>query len=179
MNLGKRVMILGSSGSGKSTLAKRIGELSGLPVVHIDRFIWNPGWVATPDEEVRERIIKAADDPMWIIDGNNGKTRNYRLERADTVIFLDFNRYVCLYRVVKRLFENHGRTRYDLGEGCPDRLSFELLVFILKTYPRARGSIIEWLSRINSPKQVHHLKGNRAVKWFLTQVTQSYSQSIM
>ena len=32
----QRVMIVGQPGSGKSTLARRLGERTGLPVVHID-----------------------------------------------------------------------------------------------------------------------------------------------
>lgn len=175
MNLGKRIMIMGSSSSGKSTMAKCLGELTGLPVVHLDRLYWNPGWVATPDEELREKILKAADEPMWIMDGNNSKTRDYRLERADTVIYLDFNRYICLFRAIKRFLKNYGRTRYDVGEGCPERLSFDLVKFIVWTYPRARNSIITWLSEINPSKQVFHLKGNKSVKKFLKEVSENNS----
>ena len=48
MNLGKRIIILGSAGSGKSTLATKLGEITGIPVIHLDRLFWNPGWVETP-----------------------------------------------------------------------------------------------------------------------------------
>ena len=36
----KRVMIIGNAGSGKSTLSRKLGELTGLPVVHGDHFQW-------------------------------------------------------------------------------------------------------------------------------------------
>jgi len=37
-------------------------------------------------------------------------------------------------------------------------------------YPkRARGKTIAWLAEIQPPKQVFHLKGNRAVKQFLNE----------
>lgn len=32
----QRVLILGSPGSGKSTLARKLGALTGLPVIHFD-----------------------------------------------------------------------------------------------------------------------------------------------
>ncbi|MEL6615862.1 MAG: AAA family ATPase, partial [Bacteroidota bacterium] len=32
----QRVMIVGGPGAGKSTLARRLGEATGLPVIHID-----------------------------------------------------------------------------------------------------------------------------------------------
>jgi adenylate kinase family enzyme len=41
----QRVLVLGSSGSGKSTFARKLGEITGLPVVHIDQLFWEPGWV--------------------------------------------------------------------------------------------------------------------------------------
>lgn len=41
----KRIMIIGQPGSGKSTLAKLLGEITGLPVVHIDTIHWQTGWV--------------------------------------------------------------------------------------------------------------------------------------
>lgn len=177
MYLGKRIMIMGSSGSGKSTMAKRLGELTGLPVVHIDRFIWNPGWIATPDDVVRERILKATDEATWIMDGNNSKTRDYRLERADTVVFLDFNRYTCLFRNLKRWKSNYGRTRYDLGIDCPERLNPGHIKFIIWTFPRARRKILTWLSKINPPKKVYHLKGNKAVKRFLQKASECYAKT--
>ena len=49
-------MIIGSSGAGKSTFARRLGESTGLPVVHLDRLFWNPGWAETPKDEWSEKI---------------------------------------------------------------------------------------------------------------------------
>jgi adenylate kinase family enzyme len=39
----KRVVILGRGGSGKSTLAVKLGEITGLPVVELDKLFWQPG----------------------------------------------------------------------------------------------------------------------------------------
>ena len=47
----RRVLILGSPGSGKSTLAMRLGTLTGLPVVHLDRLYWRSGWVEPARDE--------------------------------------------------------------------------------------------------------------------------------
>jgi len=38
----KRVMIIGGSGSGKSTLARQLGEITKLPIIHIDKMYWKP-----------------------------------------------------------------------------------------------------------------------------------------
>lgn len=44
----QRVMIIGQPASGKSTLARQMGDLTGLPVFHIDHIHWKPEWVARP-----------------------------------------------------------------------------------------------------------------------------------
>jgi len=41
----ERVMIIGCAGAGKSTLARKLGAITGLPVIHLDREHWRPGWV--------------------------------------------------------------------------------------------------------------------------------------
>ena len=33
-------MVIGCSGAGKSTLARRLGEVTGLPVIHLDRVVY-------------------------------------------------------------------------------------------------------------------------------------------
>ena len=46
-----KILIIGSSGAGKSTLAKRLHELTGIELFHLDKLYWNPNWVETPKEE--------------------------------------------------------------------------------------------------------------------------------
>ena len=54
-----------------------------------------------------------------------------RLDTADTVVFLDFNRFICLFRVIKRYLNYRGRSRPDMGEGCPEKLDAEFLRWVL------------------------------------------------
>ena len=171
MEAGKRVMILGSSGSGKSTMAQRLGERTGLPVTHLDSISWLPGWVEAPKDEFDKKLREIVRGDAWIIDGNYRKwALDERLERADTVIFLDFNRYVCLLRAFKRRIMFHGKTRPDMGEGCNERITWWLVKWIWGYPKRARGSTLEWLAEIQPPKRVYILKGNRAVTRFLSEV---------
>jgi adenylate kinase family enzyme len=86
----QRIAIIGSAGTGKSTLARRLGELTGLNVIHLDALYWRPGWVAPPDEEWDTIVEEIASQENGITDGNYGRTMEPRLERADTVVFLDF-----------------------------------------------------------------------------------------
>ena len=100
----KRVVIVGRGASGKSTLAKRLGEITGLPVVELDKIFWRPGLVATPREEwVAVQELLAAKEE-WIIEGDLGQWDfvETRLRSADTVIFLDFSFMRCAWRALRR-----------------------------------------------------------------------------
>jgi len=168
MDLGSRIMVMGSSGSGKSTIAKRLGELTGLPVVHLDSISWLPGWVEAPKDQFEQRLREIVQSEAWIIDGNyRSWALAERLERADTIIFLDFSRTICLLRAFKRRIMYHGKTRPDMGEGCNERITWWLVKWIWGYPKRARGSTLEWLAEIEPPKQVYCLKGNHAVRDFL------------
>ena len=41
----ERVVILGCCGAGKSTLARQLGIKLELPVIHLDTYFWQVGWV--------------------------------------------------------------------------------------------------------------------------------------
>src|SRR6185312_15962095 len=118
----ERVAIVGVGGAGKSTLAVALGTRTGLPVVHLDRLFWKPGWRASEREELvaaQERALPVGG--RWIADGNYGGTMPFRLARADTIVFLDLSPSRCLARVLSRAWRSRGRVRADMSEGCPER----------------------------------------------------------
>ena len=45
-----RIAILGGGGAGKSTLARQLGAALDLPVIHLDRLVFGPGWSRNPRE---------------------------------------------------------------------------------------------------------------------------------
>jgi adenylate kinase family enzyme len=120
MPVPKRVLILGPSGAGKSTLARRIGARLGLPVVHLDVFNWNPGWVQTEAGLFRQRVAEAAAREAWVMDGNYIAHLDLRLPRAEAAIWLDLPRYIYFPRAVWRSIRNYGRDRVDVGPGWPE-----------------------------------------------------------
>lgn len=118
----KRIAILGCSGAGKSTLACELGARLGLPVVHLDKEFWRPGWVEPDKAEWAARLDELVAGERWVTDGNFATASVKRFAKCDTVIFLDFNRWVCLARVYRRAWRHLGRARPDLNEGCPERM---------------------------------------------------------
>jgi adenylate kinase family enzyme len=98
------VVILGRGASGKSTLALRLGEITGLPVIELDKVFWRPDLVATPRDQwvvFQERLVA---EEKWIMDGDLGPhdAVEIRLRAADTILFLDFSLVRCGWQAVRR-----------------------------------------------------------------------------
>lgn len=111
----KKIILIGSGGAGKSTLARLLGEKLNIKVYHLDRLFWKPGWVVVQREEQRKVQYKLINQPKWIIDGNYRGTMDIRLHAADTIIFLDLHRMICVYRAFKRMLKYRNKTRPDMG----------------------------------------------------------------
>lgn len=88
-----------------------------------------------------------------------------RLAAADTVIFLDMPRLVCLWRVFKRRWQFHRRTRPGMSAGNPERLTGEFLRFIWD-YPKQKPALLEKLGRLGHARVIH-LRTDRDVRRFL------------
>ncbi|MCF6136426.1 DNA topology modulation protein [Pseudalkalibacillus berkeleyi] len=163
----KKIAVIGCPGAGKSTLSKKLGESLEIEVFHLDRLYWKPGWVETPREDLRaiqEQIVK---QDTWIIDGNFSGTLDIRLEAADTIVFLDVPRIKCCYRVLKRRFMYHGKTRPDIGEGCPERIPLEFLRYVWKFQNDQRPQLLERLSRLDHQKCMITLSSEKDIDLFL------------
>jgi hypothetical protein len=100
--IGHRDLVDGMMGSGKSTFARSLAAKTGLPVIHLDLHYWKPGWARPLDDEWRDRQRALLLDEEWIIDGNYKETLALRLERAQTVIFLDTAWWLCASRAFLR-----------------------------------------------------------------------------
>ena len=36
-DIGKRILVIGSPGSGKSTFSRKLAEITGIPLIHLDK----------------------------------------------------------------------------------------------------------------------------------------------
>ena len=162
----ERVIIIGCGGAGKSTLARKMGEKTGLPVVHLDKLFWKPGWVESAKAEIDEIIRREMEQPRWIMDGNYNRTLAQRIACCDTVIYLDFSRIACLLGVIKRVLTTYGTVRPDMGAGCPERFDLEFLKWVWN-YNRDRRENNYRLLNEATHAQTVVLKNRRAVRKFL------------
>ena len=165
----ERIVIIGCGGAGKSTLARKLGEKLGLPVVHLDRLFWRPGWVQVSQEEFDALLRMELAKDKWIMDGNFNRTIPERVERCDTIIYLDFNRFTCLRGVAKRFITNIGKVRPDMGEGCPEKVDLEFLKWIWNFNKNKRESYYRILNEA-AHAQTIVLKNRRAVNKYLKEL---------
>ena len=129
-----KIAIIGHSGSGKSTLARKLSEKYDLPVLHFDAVQFRPNWEIRPQPS-KEIMTKVFLDlhTDWVIDGNYSKlSYERRMEEADVIVVMLFNRLNCLWRVTKRYVTYKNKTRPDMGPGCKEKLDWEFVKWILR-----------------------------------------------
>lgn len=163
----KRVLIIGSGGAGKSTMARRLGEKTGLEVIHLDKLFWNPGWVPTAKDEWREVVRRALEKDSWIIDGNFGGTLEMRVEACDTIIFLDMPRYLCIYRILKRWIVYRNKSRPDMAPGCDEKMDLEFFMWVWDYPTRSKPEKEVVLERYAVEKTIIRLRSKRDLEEFL------------
>ncbi|MEU6784571.1 hypothetical protein ABZ912_35695 [Nonomuraea angiospora] len=152
----RRVVILGRGGSGKSTLATRLGAITGLPVIELDKHFWRPGLEATPADQwaaVQGELVRAE---AWIMDGDLGPydVLDVRLRAADTVILLDFSFWRCAWRAIRRSRE---------------RADFWLWVWAYRR--RSRPLLLTAIAAHARDAELHVIRNPRALRRFVAQVT--------
>lgn len=136
-----KVLLIGSPGAGKSTLALQLAEELQLPILHLDKLWHAMDYSAAARERFRQEIEAfMASHDSWLIDGNYANRLPQRLAQADHVIWLDYSRWLCLYRVLLRSFQARflGKKRPDMAEQFRERFDREYLAFLqfVWTFPK-------------------------------------------
>jgi adenylate kinase family enzyme len=166
----KRILVVGCAGAGKSTFSKRLGELLGLPVVHLDSFFWGPGWKETRPDEWEAKVRELTRREAWVMDGNYGGTMDVRLAAADAAVFLDMPRNLCLWRVIGRRFRFAGKPRPDMAPGCPEKIEWQFLKYIWN-YPKTRKpGVLAKLESLPDGKETFVLRSSGETEEFLREI---------
>lgn len=155
---------MGCGGAGKSTLARELGPLLDLEVIQLDHHFWRPGWVQSSDREWAARLAELVERDAWIIEGNYSRTMELRFARADAILFLDFPRRTCLWRVIKRTWFD--RRSPDQAPGCPNRLSPGFLGWIWN-FPARKAGVYEKIDRYREGRRVEIFRNPRDLRRFL------------
>lgn len=166
----KRILVVGSGGAGKSTFARNLAVLTKLPLIHLDRLFWRPGWVPTGSEEWTERLARLSDEPAWIMDGNYADSLPVRVQRCDAIVFLDLPRMSCMGGIVRRRFAYRSRPRSDMAVGCPEQLDFGFLRWVWTFRQRVRPQVLRAIREAGDDVEVITVRSRREAESLLREV---------
>jgi len=164
----QRIWITGTIGSGKTTLAKQLGEKYHLPVYHRDVISWDTEGNDVPEDEQIRVVQGITTQEKWIYEGCRftASKKDGRLENCDAIIFLDINRFICLFRALRRHFRQKIKATSEYG--WVQIMDFSNIKYILWDFPQKapeREAIFDFARK--NGKSVFILKNKHAVKRFM------------
>lgn len=163
----QRILILGAPGSGKSTLAIALSQMTGLPVIHFEHFVFEPGWVVRPLDQIRALNRQALHGDHWIQDGSWRMVWDEVLPRAELVLFIDLPAGRSLIQALWRALRDRGLSTPDLAPGCQRRLDWKLLRMIWRYRQPARRRTLRQLRRLCTDTPVVTLTLHRDIRTYL------------
>jgi len=122
-------MIFGRPGSGKSTFASWLSDTLNLPLHHLDKHFYTENWVERNYEEFLNIEQNIVNGETWIVDGNSTRSLEMRWSRATLVLYFNFPRLICYFRILKRFF-NPNLGVDDRAPECREIIRLSLLKYI-------------------------------------------------
>ena len=161
----KKIIVIGCPGSGKSTFSKSLHKITNIPLYHLDMLFWNADKTTVGKSVFLDRLLKIIENSEWIIDGNYGSTMELRMQKCDTVIFLDYPLDVCLDGIKER----KGKPRSDMPWIESDEDDAEFVEFIKNYNSQSRPKVIELLKRY-SDKDIYIFSNRVQAEEFLNKI---------
>ncbi len=168
-------MIAGTSGAGKSTLAAELAGRLDMPHIELDSLFHKENWQPAEPEQFKRDVSAHITQPRWVLDGNYSSARAITLERIDTLIWLDYELPLVLWRVTRRTLGRMFK-RTLLWNGNRESLRMllskdSIILWTLTTHARRRREYTEIAQNLES-RGVHVLrfKTPQETERFLTQL---------
>ena len=161
----KKIIVIGCPGSGKSTFSKSLHKITKIPLYHLDMLFWNEDKTTVEKSVFLDRLSKIIENSEWIIDGNYGSTMELRMQKCDTVIFLDYPSDVCLDGIKER----KGKPRSDMPWIESDEDDEDFIECIKNYNSQSRPKVTELLKRY-SHKDIYIFSNRIQAEEFLNKI---------
>jgi adenylate kinase family enzyme len=85
-----RIVVIGNAAGGKSTLARQLARRRELPLIEVDRLLWQPGWQLMPSADYARQHAEIVARQDWVIDGlGRQDSIAERLARSTEIVLID------------------------------------------------------------------------------------------
>ncbi len=133
----KKIAIIGSPGSGKSTFAAKLGAKYRIPVHHLDRHMFEVDGKKKDKQEFIEIQQAMLNEEAWVVEGCSFSTWGMRFAKADLILYFDFSRLLCIWRLYKRQFS------YREDFGGLRAVSWEILRYTWRFHKEKKARLQE------------------------------------
>lgn len=162
-------MIFGRPGSGKTTFAHWLSKKTSLSLCHLDKYFFTENWEERNYNDFLEIQQNIVNRDSWIIDGNSTRSFEMRWSQADLIIYFNYPKYLCLYRILKRYFKPN-ICFDDRPNKCPERITMKLLKY-MRNFDKRVGNSIEILKERYPNALFQEIKNDHDLqqfknKWF-------------
>lgn len=162
----KKILIIGNGGSGKTTLSLKLSKIFNYPTLHLDSIYWVNGWGKNSLGKFEEHTHNFMDSNFWIIEGTPMHDIQFRLDQADTIIFLDINRVTCILRLIKRALKNIFHFRGQKIEGPANFFSLKAAIWVWK-FNGSKRNTINTLLNSEKHKNIFYIENNSDLRNFI------------
>jgi adenylate kinase family enzyme len=85
-----RIVVIGNAAGGKPTLARQLARRRELPLIEVDRLLWQLGWQLTPEPDYTRGHAEIIARERWVIDGlGRQDSIAERLARSTEIVLID------------------------------------------------------------------------------------------
>lgn len=158
--MNKKIIVVGSPGSGKSYFSKKLSKILNIPVYHMDNIYWREDKTYISREELVHSIEDIMKEEQWIIDGNYFSTMDQRVQRAETIIYLDFDTEQCIEGINIRI----GVKRDDMP-WMEEEVDEEFLQFVTEFREKIGPQITNLLEKNNDKEIIRFLSREEGEKF--------------
>ncbi|MCR1809259.1 hypothetical protein [Haploplasma modicum] len=110
-----KICVVGYSGSGKSSFTYKLAKHYQIEETYLDKLNFLPNWKLR-DQNLKvsmlENIVYNKDS--FIIDGNYSNLVIDRFVYSDKIFIFNFNRFKCLYGLIRRRIKYNNKTRNSM-----------------------------------------------------------------
>jgi adenylate kinase family enzyme len=113
-------------------------------------------------------------DGNYISHGGSDLRRKF----ADTVIWFDLPRHMCMTGIMTRIVKSYGTVRPEMAPGCPEQIDLEFLRYVWTYRRQQRPKLLEYFEGLRADQDLICFNSRKQADDYLASVTPSLIATI-